>query len=208
MSPLYAGNGFTTQLTVTIRLHLTPATSFCNPTGATENGGPRTARRFSSPPLLLGLLGLPEDLADLVNLGQQIVGLADVRAALSAASARQFGGVVEQLVQLRVLLKVRWLEVVRPQHPQVMLDELGPLLLDVDRASAECGKPGISSGRNNTRNSSGATQRPVSKSSRATGMCCGAGIEGGGGGGVKLPCPVPVTRNTGVAVAPLAVLMI
>ena len=40
-------------------------------------------------------------------------------------------------VQLRVLLEVRRLEVVGPQHPQVVLDQLGALLLDDDGAGPE-----------------------------------------------------------------------
>jgi hypothetical protein len=35
--------------------------------------------------------------------------------------------------KLRVLLEVRRLEVVGPQHPQVVLDQLGALLLDDQR---------------------------------------------------------------------------
>src|ERR1022692_245648 len=87
----------------------------------------------------LGLLGLPEDLVDLVDLGQQFVRLGDVGAALGATSAGQLGGLVEQRVQLGVLLEVRRLEVVRPQHPQVVLDQLGPLFLDQDGAGPELG---------------------------------------------------------------------
>ena len=45
-------------------------------------------------------------------------------------SAGQLGGVIEELVELRVLLEVRCLEVVGPQDPQVVLDELGTLFLD------------------------------------------------------------------------------
>ena len=44
------------------------------------------------------------------------------------------------VVQLRVLLEVRRLEVVGPQHPQVVLDQLGALLLDEDRRG--CGSRG------------------------------------------------------------------
>src|ERR1700674_4160208 len=83
--------------------------------------------------------GLPEDLADLVDLGQQLVRLRDVGAALGAARARQLRGGVEQLIELRVLLEVRWLEVVGPQYPQMVLDQVGALLLDQQRAGAEVG---------------------------------------------------------------------
>ena len=58
-------------------------------------------------------------------------------AALGAGGAGQLGGLVEQAVQLGVLLEVRGLEVVGPQHPEVVLDQLGPLLLDQDGAGAE-----------------------------------------------------------------------
>src|SRR5487761_685332 len=85
----------------------------------------------------LALLGFPEDLADLLDLRQQLVGHAGVVAALRARGARQLRGLVEQGVQLRVLLEVGRLEVVGPQHPQVMLDQLGALLLDDQAAGAE-----------------------------------------------------------------------
>src|SRR5699024_9843944 len=42
-------------------------------------------------------------------------------------------------VQVGVLLEVRRLEVVGPEHPQVLLDELRALLLDEDRTGAEVG---------------------------------------------------------------------
>src|ERR1022692_1343254 len=85
-----------------------------------------------------GLLRLPEDLVDLVDLGEQRVRGGHVGAALgAAATARQLGGFVEQLAQLWVLLEVRRLEVIRPQHPQMVLDEFGLLLLDQQRAGPE-----------------------------------------------------------------------
>src|ERR1022692_4311138 len=85
-----------------------------------------------------GLLRLPEDLVNLVDPGQQLVRSGHVGAALgAAATAGQLGGFVEQLVQLRVLLEVWRLEVVRPQHPQMVLDEFGPLLLDQQGAGPE-----------------------------------------------------------------------
>src|SRR4051794_22024131 len=82
-------------------------------------------------------LGLPEDLVDLGDVVQQLLALGGVHAALAAGRAGLLGGLVEQLVQLRVLLEVRRLEVVGPQHPQVVLDQVGPLLLDQDGAGAE-----------------------------------------------------------------------
>ena len=59
--------------------------------------------------------------------------------ALGARGAGELGGLVHQRVQLRVLLEVRGLEVVGPQHPEVVLDELRALLLDQDGARAEVG---------------------------------------------------------------------
>src|SRR6195952_1822416 len=99
----------------------------------------RRRLQTKSPSLRSGLLRLPEDLGDLVDLGQQLVGLARVELALGTAGAGQLGGLVDELVELRVLLEVRGLEVVGPQHPQVVLDQLGALLLDQDRAGAEVG---------------------------------------------------------------------
>src|ERR1700712_4354657 len=99
----------------------------------------RRRLRTKSPSLRSGLLRLPEDLGDLVDLGQQLVGLARVELALGTTGAGQLGGLVDELVELRVLLEVRGLEVVGPQHPQVVLDELGALVLDQDRAGAEVG---------------------------------------------------------------------
>ena len=59
--------------------------------------------------------------------------------ALGAGRAGELGRLVDEGVQLGVLLEVRGLEVVGPQHPQVVLDQLGALLLDQDRAGAEVG---------------------------------------------------------------------
>src|SRR4051794_11013079 len=69
-----------------------------------------------------GLLGLPEDLGDIVDLGEELVGDRLVERPLGAAGTRELRRLVEELVQVRVLLEVRRLEVVRPQHPEVMLD--------------------------------------------------------------------------------------
>src|SRR4051794_17960773 len=71
-----------------------------------------------------GLLRLPEDLVDLGDLLQELLGLTRVDGALAARCAGELGRLVEQLVELRVLLEVRRLEVVGPQHPQVVLHEL------------------------------------------------------------------------------------
>src|SRR3954467_11995537 len=83
-----------------------------------------------------GLLRLPEDLGDVVDLGQQLVGDTRVHGPLGPRRSRQLGRLVDQGVQLGVLLEVRWLEVVGPQHPQVVLDQLGALLLDQHGAGA------------------------------------------------------------------------
>src|SRR5580704_16785690 len=115
ISPLRSGTGLPTQLTVTVRLRQTPAGSLGD-----QVWHRRERRAANGPPLYqcairLSLLGLPEDLADLVDLAQQLVGHRRVGAGLGAtASACQLGGLVEEGVQLRVLLEVRRLEVVGP----------------------------------------------------------------------------------------------
>src|SRR3546814_14439156 len=53
-----------------------------------------------------GLLGLPEDLGDLVDLRKQVVGSLGFHRALGAAGTGELGGLVDQRVQLRVLLEV------------------------------------------------------------------------------------------------------
>ena len=70
---------------------------------------------------------------------EQLVGHGGVQLALRAGGAGELGGLVDQRVQLRVLLEVRRLEVVGPQHPEVVLDELGALLLDEHGSGAEVG---------------------------------------------------------------------
>src|SRR5829696_7277741 len=99
--------------------------------GAAGTGSvPAASRRLMRRSYPSGLLRLPEDLVDLRDQLQQLVRLGRVDLALAAGRAGLLGGVVEQLVQLRVLLEVRCLEVVGPQHPQVVLDQLRTLLLD------------------------------------------------------------------------------
>src|SRR5205807_10020246 len=83
------------------------------------------------------LLGLPEDLVDLGDQVEQLLALGRVHGALGAGRAGGLGRLVEQLVQVRVLLEVRGLEVVGPENPQVVLDELGALFLDQDRTRTE-----------------------------------------------------------------------
>src|SRR6266508_6200764 len=80
-------------------------------------------------------LRLPEDLRELVDRVQQILALCRVLGPLRVAGFLR--GVPEELVQLRVVLEVLGLEVVRPQHPEVLLDQVGSLLLDGDRAVLE-----------------------------------------------------------------------
>src|SRR5205085_2914319 len=95
-------------------------------TGGVRRVGPRSA-----------LLGLPEDVRDLTDIVQEFLAGLRVGRTLGAGGTGGLGGLVEQLVKLRVRLEVRRLEVVRPQHPEVVLDQVGALLLDLDRALAE-----------------------------------------------------------------------
>src|SRR5947209_12411498 len=55
---------------------------------------------------------------DLGDVVQQLLALGRVHAALAAGGAGLLGGLVEQLVQLRVLLEVRGLEVVGPRSEE------------------------------------------------------------------------------------------
>src|SRR6185437_16813044 len=58
-------------------------------------------RHNDSVPQVLCLLGLPEDLGNLLDLGEQLVGRRNVERRLRAApAAGQLGGLVEELVQL------------------------------------------------------------------------------------------------------------
>src|SRR6185312_12444296 len=74
-------------------------------------------------------LGLPEHLRDLVDRVEQLLSLRGVLRLLRRAP--------EQVVQVLVLLEVLGLEVVGPQHPEVVLHEVGTLLFDRDRALLE-----------------------------------------------------------------------
>src|SRR6266550_7184185 len=76
----------------------------------------------------LALFRVPEDLVDLADQVEQLLSLVRVGRLLGVAGL--LGGVPEELVQLRVLLNVLGLEVVGPQHPQVVLHEIGPLFFD------------------------------------------------------------------------------
>src|SRR5918996_2705214 len=75
-----------------------------------------------------GLLRVPEDLVDLPDQVEQLLTLVGILRPLGVAGC--LAGLPEELVQLRVLLGVLRLEVVRPQHPQVVLHQVGALLLD------------------------------------------------------------------------------
>src|SRR5215470_6623867 len=118
---------------------LLPLASAEPPASSRAGGRAVTARPPADAGMRAGsaLLRLPEDLADLLDLGEKLVRLGHVGAALGAAGTGELGGLVEQRMELRVLLEVRRLEVVGPQHPQVVLDQFGPLFLDDQRAGLE-----------------------------------------------------------------------
>src|SRR5439155_21904473 len=82
-----------------------------------------------------GLLRLPEDLVDLADEVEKLLSVVRVVRLLGGAGG--LGGVPEELVQVRVRLEVVGLEVVGPQNPQVVLDEVGALFLDEYRAILE-----------------------------------------------------------------------
>ena len=99
-------------------------------------GAPVRTRRLGS-----SRLGLGEDLGDFVDLGEQLVGHGRVVGGLGTTwtAAGKLGGLVEQLMQIGILLEVRGLEVVGPQHPEVVLDQFCALLLDEQGSGAEVG---------------------------------------------------------------------
>ena len=70
----------------------------------------------------LGLLRRPEDLCDLVDLCDQLLCDCDIIRTLGTGGTCELGRFVEERVQLRVCLKVIWLEVVGPKNPEVLLD--------------------------------------------------------------------------------------
>src|SRR5207244_12481402 len=101
-----------------------------------ENGGrgpgpPPPARSWlgSRGDALRGL-GLPEDLRDLVDRIQELLALRRVLGLLRLSG--ELGGVPEQVVQVGVLLEVVRLAVVRPQDPEVLLDQDGGFFLTGD----------------------------------------------------------------------------
>src|SRR4051812_8351690 len=93
---------------------------------ANRTGGADAAfcdlRRTSRLCGLGGLLGCPEDLVDALDEVEELLALLGVHRLLGLAGL--LGGLPEQLVQLGMLLDVLGLEVVGPEHPEVMLDEV------------------------------------------------------------------------------------
>src|SRR4051795_5179557 len=107
----------------------------CAPRGAHRvKGGDPTAPPFTAS-RVDSALGLPEDLGDLVDRVEQLLTLRRVLRLLRGAGF--FRRVPEQVVQVLVLLEVLGLEVVGPQHPEVVLHEIGTLFFDEDRAIPE-----------------------------------------------------------------------
>src|SRR5262245_58723990 len=111
---------------------------------APRRGTGRSRYTFSWPPGgRLALLGLPEHLVDLSDRVEQLLTLGRVGRLLRRA--RLLGRRPEQVVQLRVLLEVSGGEVVGPEHPQVVLHEVGALFLD-DQAARLVVLHGLSRG--------------------------------------------------------------
>src|SRR5918992_3445877 len=88
-------------------------------------------------PGLLGAAGGLPDLVDCVDHREQLLCGAGVERLLHLRGLLR--GLPERLVQVRVLLEVLGLEVVVPENVEMLLDEFGPLLLDVDAARLEEG---------------------------------------------------------------------
>ena len=91
----------------------------------------RSGGSAGNPGLLLAAGRLPGGV-DLVDHVEQLLRLGEVGRGLDLADL--LVGVPEQLVQVRDLLEVLRLEVVVPEDVEVVLDEVGALLLDRDRA--------------------------------------------------------------------------
>ena len=94
----------------------------------------RSAGPAGDPRLLLAAGRLPGGV-DLVDQVEQLLGVGEVGRGLDLRDL--LGRVPEQLVEVRDLLEVLGLEVVVPQDVEVVLDQVGPLLLDRDRAGPE-----------------------------------------------------------------------
>ena len=73
-------------------------------------------------------LRLPQNMASISAIAQQAVGHGHVARLLDLGG--RLRGLPEQVVEVREPLEVLRLEVVGPQHPEVVLDQVGPLLLD------------------------------------------------------------------------------
>src|SRR5688500_12270668 len=97
--------------------------------GPAGSGGPAVDAR-----LLRAARRLPH-LVDGVDHGQQLLGGAGIDRLLDLRGLLR--GLPECLVQVRVLLEMLRLEIVVPEHVEVVLDELGALFLDVNAARAE-----------------------------------------------------------------------
>jgi len=74
------------------------------------------------------LLGRPEDLGDCVNLREETVGNGDVVGLLGFTG--RLRGLPEEVVKFTVRSEVLGLEVVGPQNPEVVLDQLATLFLN------------------------------------------------------------------------------
>src|SRR5690349_4852686 len=88
---------------------------------------------------LLRRFWFAEDRVDLGGQVEQFLAFGRVDRTVAPGRAGGLRCPVEQVMQLRVLLEVRRLEIVRPQHPQMMLDQLGPPRLDQQRPGPEHG---------------------------------------------------------------------
>ena len=86
---------------------------------------------------VLGLLGLPEDFRNFIDLSEELIRHCNVDGALGSAGTGKLGGLVKQFVEIGVLLKVRWFEVIGPQNPKVLLDQVRALLFDEEGARLE-----------------------------------------------------------------------
>ena len=84
---------------------------------------------------LLALVGLPEDVGDLVDVRHELLAHRRVHGLLGLAGL--VDRLPEQLVQLRELREVIRCEEIGPQHHQVMLGLFGALLFDRDAARPE-----------------------------------------------------------------------
>src|SRR6185369_8367018 len=96
--------------------------------------GSWSAGPAGDPGLLLAAGRLPGRV-DLVDEIEQRLAVRWIDRGLHLRS--RLGRLPEQIVQVRDLVDVFGLEVVVPQNVEVVLDQIGPLLLDADRSGAE-----------------------------------------------------------------------